>query len=57
MVHELGSSIEGSRDPITQTSTQKPMEQVVVEVTKAYKATELFQTMAIVSLNIGNLTL
>jgi hypothetical protein len=33
------------------------MEEVVVEVMKVDKATELFQTMAIVNLNIGNLTL
>ncbi len=37
--------------------TPKSMEQVVVEVMKANKAIELFQTTAIVSLNMGNLTL
>ncbi len=31
------------------------MEEVAVEVTKAYKATKLFQTMAIVNMNMGNL--
>jgi hypothetical protein len=53
----LGSSIEGSRDPTTLYSTPKFVEEVVAEVMKADKATELFQTMAIVSLNMGNLTL
>jgi hypothetical protein len=33
------------------------MKEVVVEVMKVDKATKLFQTMAIVSLNMGNLTL
>jgi hypothetical protein len=33
------------------------MEEVVAEVMKADKTIELFQTMAIVSLNMGNLTL
>jgi len=33
------------------------MEEVVAKVMKVDKAIELFQTMAIVSLNMGNLTL
>jgi len=33
------------------------VEEVVVEVMKADKVIELFQTMAIVSLNMGNFTL
>jgi hypothetical protein len=33
------------------------MEEVAIEVTKADKALELFRTMAIVSLNMGSLTL
>jgi hypothetical protein len=33
------------------------MEEVVAEVMKEDRAIELFQTMAIVSLNMGNLTL
>jgi hypothetical protein len=57
MVHELRSSIEGSRDPTTHISTPKFVEEVNVEVMKAYLTVELFQTMAIVSLNMGNLTL
>jgi hypothetical protein len=42
MVHELGSSVEKSRYPITQISTPKFVEEVVVEIMKADKATELF---------------
>ncbi len=57
MVHELGSSIKGSIDPTTQTSTPKFVEGVAIKVMKAYKEAELFQTMAIVSLNMGNLTM
>jgi len=33
------------------------MEEVAIEVMKANKVVELFQTMVIVSLNMGNLTL
>ncbi len=33
------------------------MEEVTLEVIKADKVVELFQTMAIASMNIGNLTL
>ncbi len=57
MVQELGSSIDGSKGPTTQTSTPKFVEEVVGEVMKEDKAVELFRTMAIVSLNMGNLTL
>ncbi len=42
---------------MTHTSTPKSMEEVVIEVMKVDKAIELFQTMAIVNLNMGNLTL
>jgi hypothetical protein len=56
MVQELGSSIEGFGNPTTQTST-KFVEEIVVEVMRADKAVELFQTMAIVSLNMRNSTL
>ncbi len=41
----------------TQTSTPKSMEEVGVEVMKIDNATELFQTMVILNLNMGNLTL
>jgi len=57
ILQELGSSIGGSRDPITQTSTPKSVEEVVVEVMKENKVIELFQTMVIMSLNKGNLIL
>jgi hypothetical protein len=33
------------------------VEEVAAEVTKVDKATELFQTMAVMTLNMGNLTL
>ncbi len=42
MVHELGSFVIGSEDPITQTSTPKSMEEVVVEIMKANKVVKLF---------------
>jgi hypothetical protein len=41
MVHELGSSAEGSRNLTTQTMP-KSMEEVVTKVMKANKSTELF---------------
>ncbi len=53
----MGSSTKGFWDPTTQTSTPKFMEEVTVEVMKANKVIELFQTMTIMSLNMGNLTL
>ncbi len=55
MVQELGSFVEASGDPTTQTNTPKSMEQIAINVMKANKTTELFQTMAIVSQNMGNL--
>jgi hypothetical protein len=57
MVQEVGSYAKRSKDPTTQTSTPKSMEELVAKVMKANKAVELFQTMAIVSLNMGNLTM
>ncbi len=57
MIQEMGSFVEGSKDPTTQTSTPKSMVEVDVEVMKIDKAVELFQTMAIVNLNMGNLAL
>ncbi len=39
---------------MTRTSTPKSVEEVAAEVMRSYKATKLFQTMAIVSLNMGN---
>jgi len=55
MVQELGSYVKGSKNPTTQTSTPKIVEEVVTKVMKVDKAAELFQTMAIVNLNMGNL--
>jgi hypothetical protein len=57
MVQELGSSVEGCRDPMTQISTPKFVEEVAAKVMKANNVVELFQTMVIMSLNMGNLTL
>jgi hypothetical protein len=42
---------------MTQENTPKLMEELVVEVMQADKAIELLKTMAIVSLNMGNLNL
>jgi hypothetical protein len=53
MVHELGSFIKGPEYPITQTNTRKFMEEVA---TKVMKVDKLFQTMAILNMNMGNLT-
>ncbi len=54
MVQELGSSVKRSRDLTTQTSTPKFVEKVIMKVDNVI---ELFQTMAIVTLNMGNLAL
>jgi hypothetical protein len=56
MVHELRSSTKVCGDPMTQKSTPKFMEEVVTKLMKADKAIELLQTMAIMNLNMGNLT-
>ncbi len=53
----MRSSIEGSIDPTTHTSTPKFVEEVVTKVMKIDKVAQLFQTMAIVNLNMGNLTM
>jgi hypothetical protein len=57
LVKELGSFAKGSRNLTTQTSTPKLVEEVIVEVMQEDKAVEVFQTMAIISLNMGNLNL
>ncbi len=57
IIQELGSSREGSKNPTTQTSTPRFVEEVVTEVMQANKAIELFQTMAIVNMNMGNLNM
>ncbi len=53
----MGSFAEEYGDSTTWTSTPKFVEEIVAKVMKANKVAELFQTMAIVSLNMGNLTL
>jgi hypothetical protein len=55
MVQELGSFAKASKDPTTQTSTPKYVEEVAIEIMKVNKVVELFQTMAIVNMNMGNL--
>ncbi len=57
MAQELGLFVERSRDFMPWIRTPKFVEEVVIEVMKTDKASELFQTMAIMSLNMGNLTL
>ncbi len=57
MVQELGSFVEGSRDPTTQTSIPDFVEEVATEVMEANKVATLFQTMVIVTMNMRNLTL
>jgi chromosome segregation and condensation protein ScpB len=58
MVQDLISSIKEPGNPTTYTNTPKFVEKVVVEVMKIDKAVEFDgQTMAIMSLNMGNLTL
>ncbi len=51
-MHEMGSSAKGSTNPTTHTSAPKSTEEVVAAIMQARKATELFQTMVIVNLNI-----
>jgi len=53
----LGSSVNKSKNPTTQTSTPKFVEKVAVERMQVDKANELFQTMAIMNLNMGKLNL
>jgi hypothetical protein len=55
MVQELGSFAKASKDPTTQTSTPKYVEEVAIEIMKVNKVVELFQTMEIVNMNTGNL--
>jgi hypothetical protein len=53
----MGSFAKGSKNPRTQIGIPKFMEEVVVEAMQVDKVAELFQTMAIVGLNMGNLIL
>ncbi len=58
MVQEMGSSArKGSKNPMTQISIPKYVEEVAEEVIQIDKTTKLFQTMAIVGLNMRNLNL
>ncbi len=57
LIQELGSSIEGSKNLMTQTNTPKYVEKVVIKVMHVDRTTKLFQTMTIMSLNMGNLNL
>jgi hypothetical protein len=59
MVQELGSSTKGSRDPMTLTNYNIPksVEEVAIETMKVDRVAKLFQTMAIVSMNMGKLNL
>jgi hypothetical protein len=42
---------------MTQTNTPKLVEEVVAKIMKVDKVIELFQTMVIMNMNMGNLTL
>ncbi len=53
----MGSFKKRSKNPTTQTSTTKSVEEVDAKVMQTQKAIKLFQIMAIVSLNMGNLNL
>ncbi len=53
----MGSSLEGSKNPTTSTNTPKFVDEVATKIMQAQKVVELFQTMAIISLNTGNLNL
>ncbi len=53
IVHELGSFGEGSKNP----TTPRLVEEVAAKVMQANKISKLFQTIAIVNLNMGNLNL
>jgi hypothetical protein len=53
----MGSSTKGSKDLMTQTSLPKSAEEVAIEIMQVDKVVELFQTMVIMSLNMGNLIL
>jgi len=49
--------VKGFKYLTTYTSTPKFVKEVVAKVMQVDKAVELFQTMAIMSLNMGNLNL
>ncbi len=56
-MQEMGSSTKRSKNPSTHISTPKFVEEVALEVMQTQKAIELFQIMAIVSLNMRNLNM
>ncbi len=56
-MHEMGSFVKGSKNPTTQTSTPKSMEEISTKVMQTQKEIELFKIMAIISLNMGNLNM
>jgi hypothetical protein len=53
----MKSSIEGSKNPMTQISTPKFVEEVIVKVMQTQKVVELILIMPIVSPNMGNLNM
>ncbi len=57
LVQEMGSSKEGFKNPMTKTNTPKFVKEIVAEVMQTQKAVKVFQTMAIINLNMGNLNL
>jgi len=48
----MGSSAKGSTNPMTHTSAPKSTKEVAAAIMQAQKATELFQTMVIVNMNM-----
>ncbi len=56
-MQEMGSSTKGSKNPMTQTSTPKFVKEVATKVMFVDKVVQLFQTMAILNLNMENLIL
>ncbi len=56
-MQEMGSYVDGSKNTMTQTNTLESVEEVATEVMQVDKGIELFQTMAIVNLNMENLIL
>jgi hypothetical protein len=57
MKDKVVSSKEGSRGKTQQIFTPKYVEDIITNVMESNKSTEMFQAMAIVSLNMGNLGL
>jgi hypothetical protein len=53
----MGSFVEGSKTTMTQTNTPKFVEEVAIEVMQTQKVAKLFQTMAIINLDMGRKSL